>query len=85
MPKNGAIEGSTAAVGFQYCNRLFDIERELEKLTPDERKIQRQEQSRPVLEAYFAWLETVDPLRGSKLADAITYSVLIKKNLFANF
>ncbi|MGI6449096.1 MAG: IS66 family transposase [Desulfitobacteriia bacterium] len=81
MPKKGAVEGSTAAVGFEYCNRLFAIEAELEKLTPDERKIQRQEQSRPVLEAYWAWLETVNPLRGSKLGDAITYSVNQKEAL----
>lgn len=71
------LEGSIAAVGFDYCNcnRLFAIEAEIEKLTADERKVQRQEQSRPVLEAYWVWLETVDPLRGSKLGEAITYSL----------
>jgi len=68
MPKIGAIESSSAAVGFEYCNRLFAIEAELEKLTADERKIQRQEQSRPVLEAYLAWLETVNPREVQNLA-----------------
>ncbi|AQS58044.1 IS66 family transposase [Desulforamulus ferrireducens] len=81
MPKKGAIEGSAAAIGFQYCNRLFDIEAELENLTADERKKQRQEQSRPVLEAYWAWVETVKPLEGSKLGEAITYSINQKEAL----
>jgi len=75
MPKNGAVEGSTAAVGFEYCNQLFSIEKELEQLPPEERKIQRQERSKPVLEAYWTWVETVNVLKGSKLADAITYSI----------
>lgn len=75
MPKNATIEGSTAAVGFDYCNQLFSIEKDLEQLTSEERKRQRQERSKPVLEAYLTWVETVNPLKGSKLAEAITYSV----------
>jgi len=74
MPKNGTVEGSTAAVGFEYCNRLFAIEKDLVNLTPEQRKIQRQERSKPVLEAYWSWLGTVNVLKGSKLAEAITYS-----------
>jgi len=41
MPKNGAIVGSCAAAGFEYCNQLFAIEKDLQQLTPEERKIQR--------------------------------------------
>lgn len=74
MPKGVAI-GSTAAVGFEYCNQLFAIEKELEQITPEERKIQRQERSKPVLEAYSSWIDTVNVLKGSKLAEAITYSI----------
>jgi len=83
MPKNGLVIGSTAAVGFEYCNQLFSIERDLEQLTPENRKIQRQERSKPVLEAYFSWVETVNVLKGSKLAEAITYSVNQKMLLSA--
>ena len=74
MPKGVAI-GSTAAVGFEYCNQLFAIEKDLEQLTPAERKIQRQERSKPVLDAYWSWVETVNVLKGCKLAEPITYSV----------
>ena len=81
LPRNGDVNGSTAAIGFDYCNQLFSIERELEMLTPEERKFKRQERSKPVLEAYWSWLETVNPLQGSKLAEAINYSVNQKATL----
>jgi transposase len=83
MPKNGSVEGSKAAVGFDYCNQLFSIEKDLAQLTPEERKLQRQERSKPVLDAYFSWVETVNVLKGSKLAEAITYSVNQKASLCA--
>ena len=75
MPRTGDKSGSTAAVGFDYCNQLFSIEKELKELNPEERKKQRQERSKPVLEAYWSWLETVNPLQGSKLGDAVTYAL----------
>lgn len=74
MPRDGDKSGSTAAVGFDYCNRLFAIEDKLKKLTPEERKRKRQELSKLVLEAYWSWMETVNPLQGSKLDEAAVYS-----------
>ena len=70
-------------MGFDYCNQLFSIERDLEQLTPEKRKLQIQERSKPVLEAYWSWLETVNVLKVSKLAEAITYSVNQKTTLCA--
>ena len=81
MPRNGDFIGSSAAVGFEYCNKLFAIERDLEELSSEERKLQRQERSKPVLDAYWAWLKTVNPLKGSKLGEAITYSISQKATL----
>ncbi|MHB1127507.1 MAG: IS66 family transposase [Bacillota bacterium] len=81
MPKNGDVIGSSAAVGFEYCNKLFAIEKDLAELSPEERKIQRQERSKPVLEAYWTWLNTVNALKGSKLGEAITYSLSQKASL----
>lgn len=81
MPRDGDKTGSTAAVGFEYCNQLFSIEKELVQLTPEERKKERQERSKPVLEAYWSWLETVNPLKGSKLSEAVTYSFNQKEAL----
>lgn len=81
LTKSGDIQGSAAAVGFDYCNQLFAIEKDLTELTPEERKLKRQARSKPVLEAYLSWLETVNPLQGSKLAEAITYSINQKASL----
>jgi transposase len=47
---------TVAAQGLAYCNQLFAIERELIEATPEERHKARAERSRPVLDAYQAWL-----------------------------
>jgi len=75
MPKDiKAREGSAAAIGFDYCNQLFTIEQELKELDADARQKKRMELSKPVLDAYLAWLETVHALEGSKLGEAVNYS-----------
>lgn len=51
------------------------VEEELKELTPEERKGKRQERSKPVLEAYWSWLKTINPLQGSKLGEAVTYAL----------
>lgn len=57
-----------------YCNKLFTIEDELKDLSPEDRYNQRLDREKPVLEAFWSWLETVNALRGSKLAKAVTYA-----------
>lgn len=53
------------------------IERELKDETPEQRYMIRQEQSQPVLDAYFVWLrqQRSRTLPKSKLEEAITYSL----------
>jgi len=75
--------GSKAKIGLDYCNDLFKLEREYEegKLSPDERKEARLRKSKPLMEAYFAWLKTVNPLGGAGLQKAVTYSLNQQKTL----
>jgi len=47
---------SVAAQGLDWCNQLFSIERKLVEVTPEARLTARAEQSRPVLDGYYAWL-----------------------------
>ncbi|OXS52121.1 IS66 family transposase [Cohnella sp. CIP 111063] len=63
--------------GLAYCNQLFAIERELKEVAPDKRHAARQERSRPIVEAYFAWLkqQRSRTLPKSLLGQAITYSL----------
>ena len=73
IPKTKNKAGQ-ALEGFEFCQRLFALERKFANMPPHERLQERQKQSKPVLDAYFSWLETVDPLEGSKLREAVVYS-----------
>jgi len=73
MPKSPPKD-NPAYIGLRYCQKLFKLEEEFAELLPDERLRQRQQQSKPVVDAFFAWIDTLDPLAGSKLATAVTYA-----------
>jgi transposase len=74
---------SAATIGLQYCNKLFEIEREIHDFSSEKRKIVRREQSEPVTEAFFAWAETESfkVLPKSAIGMAIAYSLKLKKHL----
>jgi transposase len=63
-----------AEIGRDYCNKLFEIEKDLSDLLPDERKAKRHSLEKPVLEAFWSWLDTLTPLKGSRLGKAVTYA-----------
>jgi hypothetical protein len=76
---------SKAAIGVEWCNRLFSLEREYDvlnemgekintPLTPEEKHKQRQERSKPVLDGFFAWLASLNPSSGTNLAKAVQYA-----------
>ena len=64
---------STAEQGLAYCDRLFQLEKRFAKLTPEERKQKRLEQSKPVLDAMLAWAETRHAAPKSTLGKALNY------------
>ena len=74
MPDGATVKTSKAAVGFQYCNKLFSLEKKCANLKDKYRKEYRQNVMLPVLEEYFCWVNTLNPEKGSKLADAVTYA-----------
>ena len=63
-------------------NELYEIERSFEALTPAEKHKQRQERLKPSLDAFFAWLETVNASSGTKLSKAVRYATNEKKYLY---
>lgn len=71
LPKG--IKTGAAVTGEAYCSRLFQIEKELEELSPEERYTQRQAQAKPVLDAFLTWAETRAAAPKSKLGQAFTY------------
>lgn len=59
MPK--AVKSTEATLpqqGIAYCNKLFEIEEKLKNLSSEERRVQRLKQEIPVLEAFWAWVDT---------------------------
>lgn len=83
MPEVATVKTSKAAVGFQYCNKLFAQERKCASYQPKYRQEYRQNRELPILEEYFAWLNTVHPEKGSKLEEAVHYSLNQKQALCA--
>ena len=74
MPEGATKENALAAKGLEYCSQLFEVEKKLEGLPDAERRERRQLLSKPIVDAYYAWLETIFKPAG-KLKKAITYSL----------
>lgn len=75
LPSEKRLAPVAAKEGLDFCNRLFAIERDLREATFDERYKIRLERSRPVLEAFLAWLKIQSPkvLPKSAFGQAINY------------
>ena len=76
VPKGKQYDYSNPAVqGVQYCNKLFEIEDSINRkhVSYEERYQLRLQKEKPVLEAFFAWLDAQNPVRNSRLDKAVTY------------
>ena len=62
MPDGAAKENALAAKGLEYCSQLFEVEQKLEGLPDAQRREQRQLLSKPIVEEYYAWLDTIQNL-----------------------
>ena len=54
---------------------MFKVEGSLKDLTPKERFCKRLELEKPILEAFWCWLESLNVLKGSALGKAVTYAM----------
>ena len=82
MPEGATKENALAAKGLEYCSQLFEVEKKLEGLPDAERRERRQLLSKPIVDAYYAWLDTIFKPAG-KLKKAITYSLNQREYLSA--
>ena len=73
--KGKEIPGSKGAEGRGYIDLLFKIEDEIKDLPYEEKKQKRQDASRPVLDAFWAWVEKTSTLytTNEKLTRALGY------------
>ena len=70
--------------GVSYCNKLFDIEREIAELKPEEKLKVRQEKSKHVVDAFFEWVNEILENKivvNKKLKEALIYASNQKKEL----
>ncbi|MCC9293542.1 IS66 family transposase [Clostridium sp. MT-14] len=87
LPKDiKSPEATLPAAGIDFCNKLFAEERSMKDLMPDERKKKRLETEKPILEAFWGWLDSVKNscLPKSKLGKAVDYAVNNKEG-FMNY
>ena len=77
VPKGKQYDYSQPAVqGVQYCSRLFAIEDSINKKYPgdyEKRKQLRLEKEKPVLEAFWSWLDQQKPVRNTRMEKAVNY------------
>ena len=74
MTRGATTATSKAAIGYEYCNKLFALERKYEGYRPEQRREMRQAQAEPVLDAYWSWVEKLELEPGSKLKEAVRYT-----------
>lgn len=87
LPKDiHSPEATLPSQGISFCNKLFEIEKKLEDLSSEQRKSERLEREKPVLEAFWAWIDSTKGkvLPKSKLGEALAYA-LNHKEEFMNY
>lgn len=82
-PENPNGTPSLAEEGLQYCNQLYTIERNIRHMVPEDRQVARQERSRPIVDAFYAWAQINKPKVTPKslLGQALTYALNQKSKL----
>lgn len=76
LPKDiKSPEATLPKQGLAYCNKLFEIEKDLKDLPPEVRKEQRLKLEKPVLEAFWVWVDSNinGVLAKSKIGQALQY------------
>lgn len=83
LPKSANQSDSKAEIGLKYCNQLFNLEKEWADIEAQERYAKRLEQAKPVLDAFWSWVSSLNVLEGSNLGKAVTYAINQKSALSA--
>lgn len=81
--KKKEIPGSGGAIRRNFCDKLFKLEKQWKKLSPEERKKNRLIKSVSILDAFFAWAENTNT-NNLNLRKAFKYT-LNHREYFTNF
>jgi transposase len=77
----GEREKSNAWRGKRYCDKLFELERTFAELPAEERYIKRLEQSKPVMDEFFSWVQSLHAAPKTSLGLAVHYALSQRKYL----
>ena len=80
MPRE-QCKDSHAGRGLAYIEALFSLERRFADLTPEERRKQRLEQSKPVADAFFTWASGLLVLPKTAIGEAVHYALSQRRYL----
>ncbi len=77
------IAGSKGAEAREFINLLFKVEKEIKDLPYEEKKEKRQNASKPILDAFWSWVEETSTMTttNENLTKALTYSQNQRKYL----
>ena len=73
--------GTNAEKGVAYCDKLFHFEKQFALLTPENRVKERERLSRPMMDEFFNWIDSLSVLPGSLLGKAVYYAKSQRKYL----
>lgn len=83
LPKDkSAYSTSVAAKAVNFCDRIYHEEGSLAELTAEERYKQRLVKVKPLLDAFFSWLDAQNISGKGKLAKAVGYALNERKYLY---
>lgn len=74
-------ESKNGQIGVQYCDRLFHIERKIKHLLPEERVQIRQQESKPIIDEFFDWIDRSPFFGKNAIAKAAEYTLSRKEAL----
>lgn len=68
-------DSKNGQIGVNYCDQLYHLERKFKKLSPGKRRKARQKYSRPIVEAFFKWVDESPFFGKNALAKAADYTL----------
>jgi IS1 family transposase len=68
-------EHSGPLIGKRYCDKLFDIERELAGLSYDDRYLKRLDLAKPVMDDFSSWLRSLGDVAKNAFGKAVAYTL----------
>lgn len=73
-------KGTVAETALVYCGKLYAVEKKIKYMSFEERLKERQEHSKQLLDAFFAWAKTLSGIAPkSKLGKAVYF--LLERNI----